>query len=80
MKSSKQADLGDNPQRALGLFKDEKGHYKFAKIDYDPSTGATLFVEQLDAARVPDAVHLAKFNFEELIDDEIINKLEPENA
>lgn len=80
MKSSKQEDLGDDPQRALGLFKDKNGHYQFAKIDYNPETGGTLFIERLEASRVPNAVHMAKFNFEELIDEEIISKLEEESV
>ena len=69
------ADLGERPHRAIGLFKDKEA-YKFARIDYNPETKATVFTSIEDASRVPDAAHLAKYNLEEIITDEIIARLE----
>lgn len=68
-------DLGDNPYRAVGLFKDGT-KYKFARIDYNPENNACKIVSIEDAARIPEAAHLAKHNLEEVIDEEIFKRLD----
>lgn len=72
-------DLGDNPYRAIGLFKKDKV-YKFARIDYNPSTGACKIFSMADASRVPEAAHMAEYNLEEVITEEIIKRLREEDA
>jgi hypothetical protein len=69
------ADLGDNPYRALGLFT-EKGDYKLVRFDYNPDTKAVKFVSVEDASRVPSAPHLAKFELQRILSEEVIQKLE----
>ncbi len=75
----KEPELGDKPYRAIGLFKDGKA-YKFAKIDYNPETKASKIISLEDASRVPEAAHMAKYNLEEIISDEIIARLEEDYA
>jgi hypothetical protein len=66
-------DLGDSPQRALGLFYDNG--YKFARIDYNPETKSAELVSVEEASKVPDSMDLAKFEFENTVLEEIFNKL-----
>lgn len=72
-------DLGDNPYRAIGLFKVGK-EYKLARIDYNPENNASKVVSIDNASRVPEAAHMAKHSLEEAVEEEIIKRLEKDNA
>lgn len=71
--------LGDNPYTALGLFKDN-GAYKFARVQYNPETKVAEIMSITDASRVPSSADLAKFNFEETVQEEIFSRVEKKDV
>lgn len=72
-------DLGNKPYTALGLFKDND-KYKSIQIAYNPENNACKVINVENASRVPEASHMAKFNFEELVEDLIIKRIEDDDA
>jgi len=72
--SATNEDLGDNPQRALGLFK-KNNKYHLARIDYNPETGAAELFSVADADRNPRSPELATFRFDEVAQEEIFERL-----
>jgi hypothetical protein len=67
-------DLGDSPQRALGLFK-KNGKYQLARVDYNPETGAAEIFSIADSDKNPLSFELASFRFDEIVQEEIFERL-----
>ena len=71
--SATNEDLGDNPERALGLFKKD-GRYQIARIDYNPDTGAAEIFSVADSDKNPLSMELATFRFDETAQEEIFER------